>query len=237
MTVHRLTDRLDRIGLGSFQAYVWYEADVPDVTLVDTGPVGSAAVILDALRRRGRRPTDLRRIVLTHFHDDHTGAAAELREQTGAEVVAHAADAPVIRGEIPGPAPNFTDVERELHARVAAQLAPAPAVPVDQEVREGDVLDFGAGAVVISTPGHTDGSIALHLPAQRVLFTGDVVAEHGGAVMPGVFNLDGGLVAQALGALARLDVDIACFGHGDPVLSSAGDLLRAAAAAVGSGRA
>jgi hypothetical protein len=49
--------------------------------------------------------------------------------------------------------------------------------------------------------------------------------------MPGVFNLDGGLVGEAVSRLADLDVDIACFGHGRPVLGSAGDLLRAAAAA------
>jgi glyoxylase-like metal-dependent hydrolase (beta-lactamase superfamily II) len=61
---------------------------------------------------------------------------------------------------------------------VSAGLVPAPPCPVDREVRDGEVLAFGGGAHVVHTPGHTDGSIALHLPGPRVLFTGDTVAEH-----------------------------------------------------------
>ena len=223
----RLTDQLDRIEVGGFQAYIWYDED--GVTLVDSGPVGSGPAILNAMRARGRAPEDLRRIVLTHFHDDHTGSAADLRARTGAEVVAHVADAPVIRGQIPGPPPNFTDWERELHAQVAAGLLPAPPVEVDVDVADGQVLPFGGGARVISVPGHTDGSIALHLPEHGLLFTGDVVAEYEGAVIPGVFNLDGERVVSAFQSLAQLDVDVVCFGHGEPVLGSAGAELRRAA--------
>ncbi|GAA0629206.1 MBL fold metallo-hydrolase [Sporichthya brevicatena] len=227
MSAERLTDRLDRVEVAGFQLYVWYDPD--GVTLIDTGPVGSTDAILDALARRGRDPGELTRIVLTHFHDDHVGSAAELRARTGAQVVAHVADAPVIRGEQAGPPPNFTDWERELHAQVAADLAAAPPVPVDLDVHDGDVLPFGGGARVLAVPGHTDGSIALHLPGQGVLFTGDVIAEHQGAVIPGVFNLDGERVLDAFRALAQLDVDVACFGHGRPVLGGAGSTLRLAA--------
>lgn len=228
MSTERLSDRLDRVEVGGFQLYVWYDPD--GVTLVDTGPVGATPAILDVLAQRGREPGELTRIVLTHFHDDHVGSAAELRERTGAQVVAHVADAPVIRGDVVGPPPNFTDWERELHTQVAADLAPAPPVPVDHDVRDGDVLPFGGGARVVAVPGHTDGSIALHLSAEGVLFTGDVVAEYQGAVIPGVFNLDGARVVGAFRDLAQLDVDVACFGHGRPLLGGAGPTLRAAAA-------
>lgn len=64
-------------------------------------------------------------------------------------------------------------------------------------------------------------------------FHRDVVAEHEGAVMPGVFNLDGDRVVDAFRRLAELDVDIACFGHGDPLLAAAGDRLRAVAGTLG----
>jgi glyoxylase-like metal-dependent hydrolase (beta-lactamase superfamily II) len=190
-----LRPRLYRLMLGRFQAYLW--RDDTSATMIDAGPAGSGPAIAAALQRIGLAVTDVSRLVLTHFHDDHAGSAAEVAAW-GAEVVAHAADAPIIRGDETGPPPNLTEFERDLHASVASGLPPAPAVGVDREVRDGDVLDFAGGAHVISTPGHTDGSIALHLAEHRVLITGDVAAEHEGQVMPGVFNL-------------------ACFGHGSPL--------------------
>ncbi|EPJ35585.1 hypothetical protein STAFG_7340 [Streptomyces afghaniensis 772] len=71
----------------------------------------------------GRHPRDVRRIVLTHFHEDHAGGAAEFAALSGAEVLAHRLDAPAVRGEIPGPEPVFEDWERPLHEQ-ALKLLP-----------------------------------------------------------------------------------------------------------------
>lgn len=228
MIITELRPQLYRLRLGRYQAYAW--RDDESVTLVDTGEAGSGPAIAAGLAELGLTSGNLDRVVLTHFHDDHTGSAAELASWGSVRIVAHELDAPVICGARPGPAPNFTEFERALHARVAAGLAPAPAVRVDHEVRDGDVLDFGGGARVISTPGHTDGSLALHLPEHGVLLTGDIVAEHGGEVMFGVFHLDRTAAAQSLHRLAGLDVEVACFGHGEPVLGDASARLREAAA-------
>ncbi|HLT10113.1 MAG TPA: MBL fold metallo-hydrolase [Micromonosporaceae bacterium] len=228
MSITQLRPRLYRMELGRYQAYLWRDGD--SVTLIDTGEVGSGPAIAAGLAGLGLNPGHLDRIVLTHFHDDHTGSAAELTSWGAVEVVAHERDAPIIRGERPGPPPNFTDFERELHAQVAAGLAPAPPVRVDREVRDGDLLDFGGGAQVLATPGHTDGSLALYLPAHGVLFTGDIVAEHSGEVMLGVFNLDREVTADSFRRLAGLDVDVACFGHGEPVVGDAAARLREASA-------
>lgn len=224
MSITELRPRLYRLKLGRYQAYLWRDDD--SVTLIDTGEVGSGSAIAAGLAELGLTPGQLDRIVLTHFHDDHTGSAAELASWGPVEVVAHERDAPIIRGERPGPAPNFTEFERELHAQVAAGLPPAPPVRVDREVRDGDLLDFGGGAQVLSTPGHTDGSLALYLPAHGVLFTGDIVAEHNGQVMLGVFNLDRAVTADSFRRLAKLDFEVACFGHGEPVVGGAAARLR-----------
>jgi Metallo-beta-lactamase superfamily len=53
--------------------------------------------------RAGHEPADLRRLVLTHFHIDHVGTAAEVAAWGGVTVCAHRADAPVIRGDQVGP--------------------------------------------------------------------------------------------------------------------------------------
>jgi glyoxylase-like metal-dependent hydrolase (beta-lactamase superfamily II) len=164
--------------------------------------------------------------------------------------MAHRADAPVIRGDMPGPPPALTDEERPLLARIMAAagaapgngagagaggqedgspgLGPVPPCRVDRELAEGDLLDFGGGAAVIGVPGHTDGSIAIHLPAHRLLFTGDSVAStEEGRVLLGPFNLDRAQAISSFRKLADLDVDFACFGHGDPVRADVAAALRA----------
>ena len=230
MSIVELRPHLYRLVLGRYQAYLWQDGD--SVTLIDTGEAGSGGAIAAALRQIGLGQRDLDRVVLTHFHDDHVGSAAEVSSWGDLQVVAHVLDAPVIRGDRPGTAPNLTDFERELHAQVAAGLAPAPPVRVDHEVDDGDVLDFGGGAQVISTPGHTDGSIAVYLPDHGILFTGDIAAEHRSQVILGVFNLDPAVAATSLRRLAELDVDVACFGHGDPLIGEASARLREVAAAL-----
>ena len=99
-----------------------------------------AEPILDALNKRGWTLTT---IALTHHHDDHIQAVAELVAATGAEVVGNPADAR-----------RLPRLDREAAAGRTIDLA-------------------GLDAHVIDVPGHTVGHIAFHVPEARAAFTAD----------------------------------------------------------------
>ncbi|WP_246430310.1 MBL fold metallo-hydrolase [Streptomyces rectiverticillatus] len=227
----------DRIWMFRFPVGQAYAVRLPDDSwaLVDTGLPGYAQQILTALRGLGAAPGDLREIVLTHSHGDHTGSAAALAAATGARVLAGADDAPVIRGDVPEPPPAFLDWEvplfESVHELVPELAHTTVTCPVDGELADGDTLDWGEAATVVHVPGHTAGGIALHLPASGVLFTGDTIANVQ-QLMPGVFNTDRPQLFDSFRRQAALDVETACFGHGDPLVGGAGKALRAVAAAL-----
>jgi glyoxylase-like metal-dependent hydrolase (beta-lactamase superfamily II) len=231
MDLVELVPRLHFIRLPVGHAYLWHDPD--GLTLIDTGRPGSAPLIAEAIRQSGHQPADLRRLVLTHFHPDHIGAAAEIAGWGEVEVLAHHADAPFISGATAGPAPDLAEWERPRHAQVVGQGPAQPVIPtrIDRQVTDGDELGFGDGAVVVAVPGHTPGSIAVHLPRHQVLFTGDAAARRpDGTVICGIFNVDRAQAAASLDRLAALDTVVACFGHGEPLTHDAASDLRAASA-------
>jgi len=216
-----VTPHLSMLRVNGWQLYVWRDED--SVTLIDTGAPGSGAEILSAV-------PGVDRIVVTHGHVDHTGSAAELHEATGAPVLAGAGDADAIRTGATLPPAVFEDWEVPIYQQVSVGLPDtAPPVPVDRDLVDGDMLDFGGGAEILAIPGHTEGSIAIHLPRHGVLFTGDTIANVG-SVMLGTFNQDRGQTVSSFRRLAALDIATACFGHGEPIAAGAGDRIREVAA-------
>lgn len=200
-------------------SYLWLGAD--GVTLIDTGWPDCADLIADALAALGRRRLHVKRIVLTHFHEDHCGSAAEIAEWADVEVIAGAGDATYVRGAQRGPLPVLTAGERTLRGGDFHESSHGPPCRVDRAVTDGDVLDFAGGARVIAVPGHTPGSIALYLPEADALLTGDAVAAFNGEVILGVFNTDRAAAAESVALLAATGAQIAGFGHGEAVLTDA----------------
>lgn len=207
-------------------SYLWVGEE--GVTLIDTGWPESEALIGRALARLDRSPVDVRRVVLTHFHDDHAGAAAAVRGWSDkVEVLVGEPDAAFVTGSALGPIPDLTARERELHPP-SQQPPQAGPCTVDGLLRDGDVLPFGGGCQVLATPGHTAGSVALFLPAAGALLTGDTFAEFGGEIILGVFNLDRESMGGARERLAATGAEVAGFGHGEACVGRAAERIRTA---------
>ena len=151
--------------------------------LVIDAPGDVASVVFDRARELGVRITS---IVATHGHFDHILDLADLKARTGALVAVHFADASML--------------ERPSTAPFPLPLEIAPVVP-DRLLSEGDVVVVGSLAfVVLSTPGHTPGSICLLSADGATLFAGDTLFAGGW----GRTDLPGGSVEQLERSLARL---------------------------------
>lgn len=198
------------------------------LTLVDTGMPGSAETILGYIEGLGLPAGDLARIVITHYHLDHVGSLAALKERTAAQVLAHPGDAPFISGEQPPPPPRSA-ITRLLFRLTAPIMPGAEPVPVDGTLEDGDHLNLLGGATVVHVPGHTPGSIALHVPSQRLLICGDVIDCRGGRLgpPPKPFTADANQALVSLRRLAELEFDVLCPGHGPPLVGGAGEKVRA----------
>jgi len=177
--------------------------------VVDTGMPGRAGRILECVGRLGLRPSDVRIIVLTHWHPDHMGSAAELRSLTGAAIAIHELDAPTLAGG-----------ERPPKGRramgVLLRLFRVRPVVADRILVAGDGV---GGLEVIHVPGHTAGSIALRR-GDGVVFSGDALLgdRHGGARPPDPrLSLDSTLASASAARLRALQPRLLLPGHGAPV--------------------
>jgi glyoxylase-like metal-dependent hydrolase (beta-lactamase superfamily II) len=195
-------------------------------TLIDCGLAGRLEPIEARLNDLGAHLSDIEQLVLTHCHLDHMGTAAELQRLTAVPTMVHGLDAPIVRGEAVVAEPQLSDWERQLYEQIAGNMPDAPPARVDRELSDGDVIAMGDPATVIHLPGHTEGSIALYVPARRLLFTGDAAASVGTRPIVGVFNVDPGRARESFRRLRERDAEAACFGHGPPITANARALLR-----------
>lgn len=205
-------------GLKTGRSYLIDDHD--GLTLVDTSSPGAATRILDAIASIGRAPDDLRTIIATHYHYDHTGNVAALVESTGAKLYVHAIEAPYIDGR------EKWMLLKGLGPLAGGQRDRQYALGVDRELSTGETLPIAGGLEVVHAPGHTPGHIALYARDRRVLFSGDAFMNVAGLHLPMyVSTHDREKARRSIAKLSKLDFDIALPGHGRPIIGRANEKL------------
>jgi glyoxylase-like metal-dependent hydrolase (beta-lactamase superfamily II) len=154
-----------RLVLGDLDTNCWIASDGEGGPLVVIDPGAAPERVIAAIADR-----PVAAVVLTHGHFDHLGAVGDVLRATGAPLLIHADDAPVI-----------TSAEDNGGAQFGFD---AVAPPADRLLTDGDRIEAGRLTLSVwATPGHTPGSISLladvsdgpeHLFSGDTLFAGSV---------------------------------------------------------------
>lgn len=201
-----------------------------ELALVDTLWDADARLVLEAIARLGRRPSDLTRIAITHGHRSHLGGAAALKRATGARICAHPAEADILAGERRAQRVPLTLRPLRLipfRLGLALGFPKHPPFPVDEPLADGDAL---GPFEVVHAPGHSPGHLAFWWPERRALIAGDAIA-----TWPSVdagwpdFQLDPAAHERSLRRMAALEPLVVGVGHGDPLAAGTPDRVHALA--------
>jgi hydroxyacylglutathione hydrolase len=208
------------------KVYVLFEAE--RVVIIDAGTPGRAGAVWRYLDSLGYAPEAVDEIWLTHADIDHMGSVASLKVGSGARLVAHRADAPLVDGSADrelGPVRLAGGYQRIFNWAVH-HLFRYQHTPVDRMVEDGESLGRWQ---VVHAPGHTPGSICFYHPERKLIIVGDALNFRRGRLgaPPPMFTPDMAEAHASIRKIAALDFEICCFGHGPPLRENAARQVRA----------
>ncbi|WP_052850531.1 MBL fold metallo-hydrolase [Streptomyces avicenniae] len=230
----KLAPHLHRLGSDVVASYL---IDTPDgITLIDAGLPGHWQDLQRELRSLGKSADDIRGLVLTHGDSDHIGFAERLRSEHGVPVFVHAADAARARtGDKPktpaGPMRPLATLGFLTYSLRKNGMRPRYLAEVT-EVADGDVLDLPGSPVIVGMPGHSPGSVAIHVPLAEAVFVGDALTTRHVLTgrtgpQPAPFTDDPAQALASLDRIAGLDASWVLPGHGAPWNASPAEIAAA----------
>jgi glyoxylase-like metal-dependent hydrolase (beta-lactamase superfamily II) len=155
--------------------HLLFDATRHEAVLIDTGLVGEIPRLEKILQEIGLNWPDIKAVLLTHGHLDHTGNLARLKELTGAPVLAHPLEQPHIDGTFPYRGPSRLCGLMEAVGRTLFRYR---AVKIDQPLVPDAELPYWGGLRTIHLPGHTEGHCGFYSERFNLLFSGDLFASY-----------------------------------------------------------
>lgn len=172
------------------------------IALVDAGTGRHFDRVRKNIQKFGLAPADIKFIINTHCHYDHTGGDRAFLNAADCGVAIHELDAePLRKGD--GVVTCAILLSEELEPIEPTRL-----------LHDGDRIELGNLVLeVLHTPGHTRGSICLYDRERQVLFSGDTVfcGDIGRTDLP---TGDSGAMINSIRRLAKLKVKELLPGHG-----------------------
>lgn len=197
------------------------------LVLVDTGMPGSEKRILKAVSKIGRKPSEIKLILLTHRHLDHIGSSAFLKKESSATLVSHQFEKPYVADTLVIITPRAWSLTGRIVRRSRAvgsslikflRLVKYHPTFVDEVSDDESVLDpVGLDGSIVWTPGHTKGSISLFLNKPRVAIVGDLLSSKRGKLVMPMFMENPNQTKASVQRIVDLHPVILCPGHGQPL--------------------
>lgn len=193
------------------------------ITLIDTGIQNNVAKIYKAIEDIGKTKTDIKQIIITHLHPDHCSAAAEIQNELGISVFAHPLDAELMHLGIGSRPYTITKgFKFWLMSKLFLKKGDLKINPIKNitELANNQLLPILSGIKIIHTPGHSAGHIVCLLEKESLLIAADVCANFG-SLDYSIFYENPTTALQTLKSIAAIEFEIACFGHGNPIMKNA----------------